>query len=648
MAASERRSLTVGWNAMGQIVLGWLVWGSALLGVGLLLRRLWTPRGLRPAGLLVTFWTGLCGMIFLLQIWHLLWPVDLTATIVLLALGGLGLVLGRRELAMMLGEEALRRPVVLVAALAAGMWLANRGLGPNCCYDSGVYHIQYVEWAKAYPIIPGLGNLHCRLGHSNAILLVAAAMDHFPAPGRASHFMYPLLVLSLWLAMIGAAGRLIRRGRAGDAGAVFYLLFAFVLLEWTLRESFFSSFHTDLAGMILLLVATGVLLQFLRGLHESSPGQVRADLVTMAVFAGAMIAIKISMGVAAVALGATAFVAAWVALGDPAGRAAMGGPACRPVRSLLATTVWMALAGLAFVAPYVARNAIQTGYPLYPSGAFALNVDWKMPDARRDWQYRQIANWSRAEVQGAVLPPVPENWFPGWLERFLARKLLLVLPLVLTAGAVVLTLAVGHRGEQRLPRRCWLAVAPLAASLAIWFVMAPDPRYGGMALLWALAAVTVSLAAARSLSRAPAWAVRLAAAAYVAAAFFPIIVLSPLDKAEMENRPVLAAVVDEILMPPGEDGGFHRPPSFPSTSYTTPSGLTVTIPVLRKEKWVRVDVGGGMFFWGTEHEKETELYYVPIPSTPYPSPHLALRKAGDLRSGFRFVPLPPGADEQHP
>lgn len=633
---------------MGQIVLAWLVWGPALLGVGLLLRRLWGQRGLRPAGLLVTFWTGLCGTVLLLQVWHLVWPVDRAAAVGLLVLGGLGLVAGRRELFMMLGDEVLRRPVVLVAALAVGAWLANRGLGANCCYDSGVYHIQYVQWAQAHPIVPGLGNLHCRLGHSNAILLVAAAMDHFPAPGRASHFMYPLLVGSLWMALIGAAGRLVRRGRAGDTSAVFYLLFPFVLLEWTLRPSFFSSFHTDLAGMLLLLVGTNYLLQFLRTLHESSPAQVRADLVTLAVFAGAMIAIKISMGVAAVALGATGVVAAWWALGDPAGRAALGGPAGRPVRSLLATTVWMILAGAAFVGPYAVRNAVQTGYPLYPSGAFALDVDWKMPDARRDWQYRQIANWSRAEVQGAVLPSVPENWFPGWLERFLARKLLLVLPLVLTAGAIVLTLAAGRRGEAPPPRRAWLVPVPLAASLVLWFIMAPDPRYNGMALLWALAAATVSLAAARSLGNAPAWIVRPAALAFVAAAFFPILVLSPLDKAEMEGRPVLAAVMDEVLLPPGNDGGFHRPDSFPSTSYTTPSGLTVAVPVLRKEKWVRVDVGGGMFFWGTEHEKETELFYVPIPSTPYPSPHLALRRTDDLRSGFKFVPLPPGADQQKP
>ena len=71
-------------------------------------------------------------------------------------------------------------------------------------YDTGLYHLQAVQWSTHYPAVPGLANLHYRLGYNNSVHLFAAYTDAF-WEGVAAHIangFLLLVVLCQWFSEI--------------------------------------------------------------------------------------------------------------------------------------------------------------------------------------------------------------------------------------------------------------------------------------------------------------------------------------------------------------------------------------------------------------------------------------------------------------
>ena len=52
-----------------------------------------------------------------------------------------------------------------------GFFLA---LGPHESYDTDLYHLQTIKWIEKYPVVPGLANLHGRIGFNNNIFTLFA------------------------------------------------------------------------------------------------------------------------------------------------------------------------------------------------------------------------------------------------------------------------------------------------------------------------------------------------------------------------------------------------------------------------------------------------------------------------------------------
>ena len=74
--------------------------------------------------------------------------------------------------------------------MAAG-WaiLADQALGPADDYDFGLYHLNLITYAEHYAAVPGLANLHIRLGAGDAHLLLAAFLDRSPVAGAGPHLV---------------------------------------------------------------------------------------------------------------------------------------------------------------------------------------------------------------------------------------------------------------------------------------------------------------------------------------------------------------------------------------------------------------------------------------------------------------------------
>ena len=188
------------------IALTWLVAAIVLLGCGYLCRQALlsvlgfaAQRELRPADL----WIGLAALVAYLEVWSLFAPITSTTLIapgVAAALSGARFRwVGVRGLAHRVSPKVIA--VGAVSALGV-LWLGNQSLGRPTSYDSGLYHFAAVEYASRFAAIPGVGNLHERLGAADSHLLLVALLGSGPWRSAGFHLANGLLAVML-LADVG-------------------------------------------------------------------------------------------------------------------------------------------------------------------------------------------------------------------------------------------------------------------------------------------------------------------------------------------------------------------------------------------------------------------------------------------------------------
>ncbi len=580
-------TMTGQFGAAAAILATWLLLGLALTGVGAWARRLAGLAVLGADAAFASFWVGWAAALAILQVWHLWLPVRWPALLLVGSVGGVGLVAaGWLRLGPALARAAARRPLVTVLALAVTAWVAYRCTAPVANYDLGLYHLQSVRWAHAFPVVRGLGNLHGRLGYNSAFFLFAAMLDVGPWAGRVYLLANGFLLGALAAQAAVSVGRVLRQ-EGGSRRP--YDLFNAVLLApllATASAGTVASLATDLPVFVLTLVVTGLLLRLL-GPGEAPAGREGAFVLgAIAVLSAAGLTVKLSFAPMGAAV---ALVAAGVWL--------WGGEA-RSRRGRTRALAVAAACGLALVVPWMVRGILLTGYVAFPSTLGAVAVPWRVPRSLAINESRMICSWSRrpdlfwTEVLGRW------TWLRTWVWK-LPGDVSTALELALAATVV----ALGAGGERPSRRRggaaLWWALLPPSVSVVVWFVTAPNPRFI-QGSLWALAAVGVALAVVRVQPEAGGEAAgsRLAVAALWMALF---LFVSPLRQ--------------PILVPPAATGGLHSLPQASVAVRTTSTGLQVNVPV------------GGDQCWNA-----------PLPCTPYFHPELRLLEDGDLGKGFALDP----------
>ncbi len=520
-------------TGVGFVLVGWVVLGGALTGLGLPLAF---PRRRRsPAAITLLWapWVGLALAIGGLQLLHLLvpmgWPV------------GVGLVLiGWGVLASRAGEltAALRRTwrthkaALLIVAVVV-VWLAHRAIGPPGG-DHGLYHLQVVRWNQAYAIVPGLGNLHDRYAFNNASLLLAAAIDHGPAMGRANHVLNSLLIALLVAWGVAGVCRLRRADPARRALAA-YDSCALIFALHMANHSMVSSFNTDVAPAGLAFVAGRILLAHLAGARPRCELHREMPLVVL-VLAAAVCAKLTAAMFALCGIG----IVAWLVL-----TRLPGSPGRRVVRLAAAFAPAAVLVG-----PWLGRTVLLSGYLLYPAGVGAFDVDWRIPHSVRQAHMNYIRNyepWAQHLDQ-------PRAWVD--LADRLQRDVLVPAGLALTGLVLLAGLRIARRPRRRaLPPSTWLVALAATAGIALWLSISPQRRMG-FYLFWILEGVVAAHFAA-TLARPTGRAFRVLAVVIALAAI---------------------ANVKKFRQPPGPDLGLHPAPVIAMEPYTTRHGLEVAVP----------------------------------------------------------------------
>jgi hypothetical protein len=415
-------------------------------GCGAVVRRAMirsSGRGLCPADL----WIGLGALLVYLQVWNLLAGIGRSAWIVPLVFGAAGLVAA-------FGRIRPTRDAGFTGAFAlvGVVWLANRALGPAADYDFGLYHAAAIEYASRFAAIPGLGNLHDRLGAGDAHFLFVALLDRGPWDLAGIHLANGVLVTMLLLEIayrVAVSPRLPFTTRAA-----LLLVPATIVVIGTGSSYRLSSPNIDLACFIFVAAGSLQIAECVeRGFDRT------AAVASTTAFALAAVTRPLFLVPAAIAV--VVILVAGVRRGG---------------HGLLAAAILPA----ALVLTWGARQAVLSGYPLYPLTVVGVPADWRMSATAVERMNRIDEAWARLPAADPDRVLATWHWLRPWLDRR-ATDLDTLFPLLLLCA---LSPSLARRRRIGPPPPAALAIlAPALATLVVWWLLAPDPRFV-LAPLW--------------------------------------------------------------------------------------------------------------------------------------------------------------------
>lgn len=458
---------------------------AALVGWGSALERLWGWPAEAPGGSL--FEKALLGIAFVAGLalaLNLVVPLTPAVNAVVFAGGLAAGALQRRALWSAVSGRAPTVALTLgVLALAYVAGAAARGSE----YDTGLYHLPALLWGRESAAPFGLVHLHSRLGFGSAWFAFAGAL-WLPGLGVKGPFLANAL---LFLVFVGRLGELAcSRTRAAAPFA------ALLLGLMTLPPE--AAFAWQLGAPSTDAPAAVFVCWCVAGCLASGPARRDVRLRALAsAFMAALLAVMTKPMTAPVLVLPLALAAL-----DPGVRRAARSHGLR--RLVLPPATLAVLWGV--------RSLVLSGCVVYPISLTCVpGLPWGASRASADELARIVRNWAR-------LPFTPADaadgwtWLGPWLDRSVRDAVLAVLLAVAAAGTLLVLVGVARSGRRHAMR----AVAPFGptlrlcfAGLAVWFVSAPDVRFGlGFLVSGAVALAAAGLGALRLRVDWPWWARR--------------------------------------------------------------------------------------------------------------------------------------------
>ena len=447
------------------LTLTWAVLAMSLMGWGLLGARWILPTGASPSVVLRrALWIGLLVVTVAAMALDAALPLGGSAALWMLgAVVAIGLVS-----AVVVVSGAIRRSgrglpalwwgsLVLLAAIV--FVFAGWALGQPSNYDTGLYHIGAIHYARDFPLIPGLANLHERFGFNSSMWSLSAWLGSPVWTGNEFRVINGLLVTLL---LTDTTLRIVGSHRSRVLPGTVIMTVGLVLVLGVLAQypgRLLASSAQDTAALILGLVAVAYFSDAMSQRDWWMRPEQRSAL-----------AVSILVATSGALMRPLAWVLVAMFVLVALATAAVGGHVLTAVRSLTPAALLVLIAG----AVVAVRDYLLSGWLLYPAGLVAFPVDWRYPDPAVSSD--RITAWARTPFQDVDTTLASSSWVGGWLER---------LPTdwsIPTLGALLLlALVLWWRGRGRrdpwLYRGCLWALFPVFALVIAWFITAPDPRF---------------------------------------------------------------------------------------------------------------------------------------------------------------------------
>jgi hypothetical protein len=475
--------------------------------------------------------------------------------------------------------------LLLIMVMVTGLALLATAL-PPAYYDDGLYYLPFMKWMNAFPIVPGLGNLHPRLAfNSNWHLLSAVFSFSFLGKGTFNDLNGFLHIL---IGLYAVAGL---KGLATGHFSVSNALRASMLIPTHLIVGYFNGPSADVPVIYFIWLVVVFWIQ--KGEKGTSWNFDRKALLIM-FFSVWACTIKLSAFPIAII---PAFI--------------FGKELLKGKGKSLAILSGMAML---LALPWMGRNLVISGYLFFPFHQIDLfSFDWKIPKGMVEEEVRYIEAFAAGESLVKEIP-YPElqqmsfsEWFPKWYRDLRTANrgiFFLVIGLSLGFGIYLLQALLRYPAKLFQKQAGYLILfLVIGAGLGFWFLKAPDFRFGYaftvLLYLLALSLLLVRLLASYRWGK------------YVMGAFVGLILLfylRPLQVIGTTYAYLLKAGEGLVIVEPGPA------PELPMETFQTPEGL--------------------MLYKATSND---QCWNTPLPCTPFYDIGLRLRKPSQgLAGGFRI------------
>lgn len=402
------------------------------------------------------FWGGFAIVLAILQIWSIFFPVNIYALafIVILSLVSTALLLRKKIKIPKIGVYFF---LVIGVLLFIISYFASLSVSWP---DTQGYHLNAVKWTNLYSVVPGLANLHTRLGFNSSFFLFASTIDSI-LKDRSSHialsFMTSVLFVEyVWIFVKSKNIHL----------KVFLSLTLPLIIVNIIRTGQISSLSYDFA---LLLIILAICIELIQNNKKS--------FFVAGVLSIILLTIKISG--AAFSLVVLCFIAYQLILKNKIN--------IRMFWFFLVLTTVLLL-------PYIVRNVILTGWPFYPIPIFDFKVAWSVPFEKVKGLFETIKAW--AILPGENYPQVIGvplwKWLPNWIIRngnsFELRSF------VLSTLTIIALFVFKFVNQNKIKQNIGFFITMFASLVGILYLIlsAPDFRFGSV-FFWIFFASVISL-----------------------------------------------------------------------------------------------------------------------------------------------------------
>jgi hypothetical protein len=440
----------------------WVALATGLIGVGSLFRGLLS----RDYFFADAFWMGLCVCVGVLEIWNLFLPITSWVTIFLLSAALFGHLVNRSVLLDNIRARSRPSSSLVLSGVSIVLFIAFRATGPCDHVDTGLYGASAVRWILTYPAVPGLANLHGRLGFNSSVFLCTAALGQGVWRDLAYHLFTGFGLAAMCITILPPCTRVIRRSPT-SATDWFHSILAIPVFFWAARSRIVGA-QTDEPATIVCLVAAGIVFDALRLKRGNAEGNSETPRIAVATSLFALaVTFKLSTIVFALLAWCLAFRWIWTTSRSlPKRRMYIAGA--------LAVT-------LAILLPWSARGIILSGYPFFPVTALSLPFNWRTPPDVANWYAAGVRSWGRipdaspSDTQGLA-------WVGAWLSRAVRNRVSFQVPLVISLGGLAVALGFRIRGKFRAACPWLWLLLPSLAGAGFWFMASPDMRFGQFAI----------------------------------------------------------------------------------------------------------------------------------------------------------------------
>lgn len=391
------------------------------------------------------FWMGLAAVFAILQIWSIFLPVNIYSLIFVVVLACISAALLLQK-GVKLPKVNFKFIICTGLILFAISYFASLSSGWPDTYG---YHLNAVKWSNLYKVVPGLANLHTRLGFNSSFFLFASMIDNLFLKNRSSHIalslMTSVLLVEYFWVFIKSKNNYIK---------TFILLSLPIFIEGIVKSVQVSSLSYDFA---LLIIMFAICVELIKGDKKSI-----------------FIAVILSLMLLTIKLSGIAFALIVIIFSVY--------KLVSKKSELIRILIVLGLIGTILLIPYIIRNIILSGWPLYPLPLLRLNIPWAVPYPEVSEVFEVIKAWAilpGIHWHDAVEVPFVQ-WFPGWFLRNInvVELKIFVMTLILLIGSIFLKFITKYN----IAKNTGMAACVLASFISILYIIfsAPDMRFGGI------------------------------------------------------------------------------------------------------------------------------------------------------------------------